>query len=359
MDATAIATVFLDRELRITRYTPAAVKLFNLIPTDVGRPLTDMATRLDYAQLGDDARTVLERLVPVEREVGQPDGSWYLARLMPYRTSDDRIAGVVFTFIDISERKRSEETRLWLSAVVTSTTDAVISFAPDQTILSWNSGAERMLGFSVQEAIGQSMHMIGPGREEEQERMASDVSRGRTIENLETVRRRKDGRDLHVGLTAAPIRDGAGSVVAVSLIMRDITAGRMAAEALRQSEERLRMVIENIIEYAIFSMDLQRRITIWNAGAQRFLGWSEQEALGQSGDMIFTPEDRAAGAPEQEARTALHEGRSADERQHARKDGSFFPGTGVMMLMRNGAGEPAGFVKILRDASAPLPGPGR
>ena len=81
MGATAIATVFLDRELRITRYTPSAVPLFNLIPTDVGRPLSDLTTRLDYPTLSDDARRVLERLVPVEREVGQSDGRWFLARL--------------------------------------------------------------------------------------------------------------------------------------------------------------------------------------------------------------------------------------------------------------------------------------
>jgi two-component system CheB/CheR fusion protein len=359
MDATSIATVFLDRELRIMRYTPAAVKLFNLIPTDIGRPLSDMATRLDYPRLGEDARSVLEGLVPVEREIGQSGGSWFLARLMPYRTVDDRIAGVVFTFIDISERKRAEETRLWLSAVVTSTPDAIVSFGLDQSILSWNSGAERMFGFSEREAVGKSMLMLAPGREEEQERLASDVNRGRTIENLETVRRCKDGRDLHVGITAAPIRDAAGGVMAVSLIMRDINVQRTTAEALRASEERLRMVVENIVEYAVFSMDLQRRITLWNAGAQRFLGFTEQEAVGQSGDVIFTPEDRERGAPQEEARTALHEGRAADERMHQRKDGSRFRGSGVMMLMRNAAGEAVGYVKILRDQGVPAPLPRR
>jgi two-component system CheB/CheR fusion protein len=139
-------------------------------------------------------------------------------------------------------------------------------------------------------------------------------------------------------------------VLAVSIIMRDLSATRAGAEALRQSDERLRMLVENIVEYAVFSMDLQRRVTVWNSGAQRFLGYSEQEAVGQSADIIFTPEDRAAGAPEDEARTALREGRAADEREHVRKDGSRFRGSGVLMLMRNAAGEAVGFVKILREA---------
>jgi two-component system CheB/CheR fusion protein len=357
IDATAIAMVFVDRELHIMRYTPAAVKLFNLIPTDIGRPLTDMATRLRYPQLGDDAKSVLDRLVPLEREVGQEDGSWYLARLMPYRTQDDHIAGVVLTFIDISERKRSEESRRWLAAAVTSTPDAVIAFRLDQGILSWNSGAERTLGYGAHEAVGQSMHMLGPGREEEQERITSDAALGRSTEALETVRRRKDGRDVHVSLTSAPIRDEKGAVEAVSVIMRDVGSARAAAEALRQGEERLRMLMENIVEYAIFSIDLQRRITIWNAGAQRLLGYAEAEVLGQSADMIFTPEDRAAGAPDAEARTAMREGRAADDRIHLRKDGSRFQATGVMMLMRNAQGEAVGFVKILRDLAQPQPTP--
>ncbi|MDI4667294.1 PAS domain-containing protein, partial [Xanthobacter autotrophicus] len=84
MDATAIATVFLDRDLRITRFTPSAVTLFNLIATDVGRPLSHLRTQLQYPELADDARRVLERLALVEREVGASDGNWYLVRMLPY-----------------------------------------------------------------------------------------------------------------------------------------------------------------------------------------------------------------------------------------------------------------------------------
>ncbi|RZL04279.1 MAG: hypothetical protein EOP36_01315 [Rubrivivax sp.] len=109
MGATAIATIFLDRQLRITRYTPPAVALFNLIPSDIGWPLTDLTTQLDYAQLGADESAVLEQLVPVEREVRQSDGTYFLARLLPYRTIEDHIAGVVLTFVDITDRKRNEE----------------------------------------------------------------------------------------------------------------------------------------------------------------------------------------------------------------------------------------------------------
>jgi two-component system, chemotaxis family, CheB/CheR fusion protein len=104
MGATAIATLFLDRELRIMRYTPPAAELFSVIPGDVGRPLADLQHRLEYPELLSDAARVLQQLVPVEREVASGLGLFFLARLLPYRSGEDRIAGVVLTFVNITER---------------------------------------------------------------------------------------------------------------------------------------------------------------------------------------------------------------------------------------------------------------
>lgn len=109
MASTAIATVFLNRELNIMRYTPMAVSLFHLIPSDIGRPLADLKYQIDYPELTADAERVLDSLMPIEREVGGPSERWYLSRLLPYRTVEDHIAGVVLTFIDITERRRAEE----------------------------------------------------------------------------------------------------------------------------------------------------------------------------------------------------------------------------------------------------------
>ena len=354
MDATAIATVFLDRELRVTRYTPEAVALFNLITTDLGRPLADLATRLDYPELSSDAVRVLKHLVPIEREVGLPDGKWFLARLLPYRTIEDHIAGLVVSFIDITERKQAEEVRLWLSAVVASSSDAIMSFAMDQTILSWNAGAQRIFGYSAAEAIGRRLSMLGPEEKDERQReqMLRQLREGNAISNLEVTRQRKDGSDVMVALSVSPIKDTHDKVIGGTAIARDITRQNQAADALRSSEERLRLVVENAIEYAIFSTDLQRRVTIWNAGAQRLLGYAESEVLGKPADFIFTPEDRAAGAPEHEMSSALQEGRASDDRLHQRKDGSRFWASGELMLMRDAQGHAVGFVKILRDQTA-------
>ncbi len=102
LDSTDIATLFLDKELQVRRFTPQATKIIKLIPGDVGRPITDLASELQYPELADDARTVLETLLPVEKPIGCRDGRWFTVRIMPYRTLDDRIDGLVITFADIT-----------------------------------------------------------------------------------------------------------------------------------------------------------------------------------------------------------------------------------------------------------------
>jgi two-component system CheB/CheR fusion protein len=109
MGATAIATLFLDRDLKVMRFTDSAAPIFNLIPGDIGRPLSDLQPRVDYPEMAVDAERVLATLAPVEREVTGAEDRCYLARMLPYRTIDDRIAGVVLTFVDITERQRAIE----------------------------------------------------------------------------------------------------------------------------------------------------------------------------------------------------------------------------------------------------------
>ena len=127
-----------------------------------------------------------------------------------------------------------------------------------------------------------------------------------------------------------------------------------AQDALRSSEERLRLIVDNARDYAILTLDLERRITGWNPGAERLTGYPADQVMGETADIIFTPEGRAAGAPEREAETAINEGRATDERWHMRRDGSRFWGSGSMMAMRGAAGEAVGLLKIFRDTTAEL-----
>jgi two-component system CheB/CheR fusion protein len=101
-------TLFLDSSLRIKRFTPRLTDLFSLTPGDIGRPITDFTHQLDYDGLVADAKAVLADLVPLEREIRSRKGGWYLVRMRPYRTVEDKIDGVVATFVDISERRQMQ-----------------------------------------------------------------------------------------------------------------------------------------------------------------------------------------------------------------------------------------------------------
>ncbi len=109
MAATDVGTLFLDAMLRIKRFTPRVADLFNITGNDEGRPITDFTHRLEYERLPGDAKLVLQNLTPIEREVQSTTGSWFLMRLRPYRTMDDKIEGVVVTFVDVTERRRAEK----------------------------------------------------------------------------------------------------------------------------------------------------------------------------------------------------------------------------------------------------------
>jgi two-component system CheB/CheR fusion protein len=106
--STNFATLFLNRELRIERYTPATTELFNILPGDIGRPISHLTNKLDYENLTEDAVQVLKNLTPVEREVQDSKGHYLILKVRPYRTSDHRIDGVILTFVDITNRKKSE-----------------------------------------------------------------------------------------------------------------------------------------------------------------------------------------------------------------------------------------------------------
>ncbi|GAB4029525.1 hybrid sensor histidine kinase/response regulator [Spirosoma jeollabukense] len=123
-------------------------------------------------------------------------------------------------------------------------------------------------------------------------------------------------------------------------------------KALYQSEEWQRLVLESVKDYAIFTIDLNRRISSWNAGAEAMFGYTEHEIIGQPGDILFVAEDQARGAPQGEVQKAVQQGRAENERWHRRKDGSRFYGSGVTTPLREQEGTISGLVKVLRDLTA-------
>jgi PAS domain S-box-containing protein len=119
-----------------------------------------------------------------------------------------------------------------------------------------------------------------------------------------------------------------------------------------QKDRAFQLLMENVTDYAIFFLDAERRVTEWNKGAERILGYQEQEVIGRPADLIFTPEDRQREASEMEMQAALQAGRAEDDRWHLRKDGSRFFASGILTCLRDEEGRLQGFAKILRDRTA-------
>ncbi len=294
LNATHIATVFLDAGLRIKLFTPPAARTFNLVQADLGRPIGDAVAKFHDPGLLREAEEVLRAQTPREQEVRAEDRRWFIRRIMPYWTLDKRIDGVVISFVDITERKEASDALIRrLAAVVESSADAIFSKDIDGTIRTWNGGAERLYGYSPAEAIGRSVKFLVPDdRVEEWTKIMATLAHGEHVEQLETERIRKDGKRVAVALTISPIRDGDGKILSASMTGRDITERKRAEAEMRRLTTELGARVEelttllDILPGGVLIADpLCRRIT-GNRWFYEFLG------LPQGSNLSVTAEQR-------------------------------------------------------------------
>ena len=187
----------------------------------------------------------------VEVFIERPDGTRVRFTAFPtaLRDAAGKIVGGINMLMDVTERKKAEEFRAYLAAIVDSSDDAIVSKNLDSVITSWNQSAERLFGYSAQEAVGQHITLIvPPDRLDEEAIILGYLKSGKRIEHFETVRRRKDGTRVDVSLTISPVRDSAGRVIGASKIARDISERKRTEELLRVSEDKYRSLVGNLEE---------------------------------------------------------------------------------------------------------------
>ena len=211
-------------------------------------------------------------------------GSSFANFVVPFSPVKGVFAGNVGVALDITERKRTEQKANQLAAIVQSSEDAIISKTLDGIVTSWNTGAAKIYGYSEHEMIGKPISMLIPaGHEDELPKILKKIKSGEYIEHYETIRRRKNGQLIHMSLAVSPIQDPDGRVVAASTIGRDISDRKMAEEAIRESEERFRMVFENVFDgISIYDEDpdpTKRKLVECNERYAAMAGRSREELL--------------------------------------------------------------------------------
>ena len=231
-----------------------------------------------------------------------------------------RVIGTVLAFRDITERRRAEEERERLAAIVESSDDTILSKDLDGRVTSWNASAERMYGYAAAEAVGRHISFIvPPDRREELSGLMERIARGERIRHLETIRVRKDGRRVEVSLSIAPMKDGDGRIVGASAIARDITERKATERELRESEERYRDLVENARDI-IYTHDLEGKYTSVNSAGEQLLGYTREEARGMSQLQVVAPE-YLERAREMIARKLAGNGKTVYELEVVAKDG--------------------------------------
>ena len=234
--------------------------------------------------------------------------------------------------------------------------DAVTDYAiymldPAGVVSSWNPGARRFKGYEQPEILGQ--HFSRFYTEEDrasglpERALQTAVEEGRF--EHEGWRVRKDGSRFWAHVIIDPIRDPSGNLLGFAKVTRDLSERKAAEEELRRSEERFRLLVQGVTDYAIYMLDPEGHVTNWNVGAERIKGYLADEIVGQHFSRFYTEEDRAAGLPQHALETAAREGRFEREGWRVRKDGTRFWANVVIDAIRNERGQLIGFAKVTRD----------
>jgi PAS domain S-box-containing protein len=228
---------------------------------------------------------------------------------------------------------------------------AIFALDAEGNVLSWNAGARRLKGYEPEEIIGRHFSSFYPEVDKQAgkpEWELETAAREGSVED-EGWRIRKDGTRFWANVVITALRDEAGTLVGFAKVTRDLSERRRAEEMLRQSEERFRLLVQSVRDYAIFMLDPDGHVMSWNAGAERINGYTPEEIVGRHFSTFYPPADLEAGKPAWELETAARDGKFEEEGWRMRKDGSAFWASVLITSLRGADGKLIGFTKVTRD----------
>ncbi|MBZ5651271.1 MAG: PAS domain S-box protein [Acidobacteriia bacterium] len=343
--------ITVDEEQRILLFNAAAERMFRCPAAEaLGQPLDRfIPQRFRAAHTGHMKR--FGEAGVTTRALGTVDALWGVradgeefqieASISQIEVAGKKLLTVILR--DITERRRAEEARERLAAIVDSSDDAIIGKALDGTITAWNRGAEKVFGYPSAEVLGKPMLVLFPPElVNEESDILARISHGESVEHFETVRLRKDGTRIDVSVTISPIWDRSGAVVGASKIARDITERRRAEEERREQAQVLNSA-------QVFVRDMQSRVVFWPKGAEKLYGFTSQEALGIVSHQLFHTQfpEPLETIEKKLFETGVWEG----ELIHTKRDGSVITVSSAWALHRDNQGQPARILETNIDVT--------
>ena len=364
LDSAGEGVYGVDTRGNCTFCNPSALRLLGFESADqvLGRNMHDLIhhTHCDGEHYNAETCPIFRTFRTGEGFLGEEDLFWRADgstipveyRAHPIRR-DGETLGAVVTFVDVAPKRRAETEMRLRERALKAIAQGVFITDPgrsDEPIIYVNAAFERLTGYSQDEAAGRNIEFLrGPETDPEAIEELRSAFRDRREASVEMLSYRKDGSTFWDALTIAPVEGPDGRVTHFVGVVTDITATKRGVERLKVSEERLRLMVESVRDYAIFAIDLEGRVSSWNTGAERLFGYRESEILGKNAEVLFTPEDRQAGIPRLELFQAESTGRADDERWHLRADGSKFFASGMVTAVRDDSGTLLGYTKVARD----------
>ena len=358
------AVFLLDPEGRVASWNAGAERIKGYKPQEIiGRHFSTF-----YPQAAIDKRWPQHELETAARLGHFEDEGWRVRKdgamfwanvvITAIRNEEGQLLGFSKITRDLTERRMNEE-RLRVSEerfrmLVDGVRDyAIFLLDPSGHVATWNTGAQRIKGYSADEIIGKHFSVFYPAEARQRNWPQTELQEASRLGHFEDEgwRLRKDGSRFWANVVITPLRDRDGVLRGFSKITRDLTERREQEERVRHSEERFRLLLEGIEDYAVYMLDPEGRVTSWNSGAQRITGYSADEIVGQSFERFYSPEDVAAGRPSAELRTATLNRRAQDAGWRVRKDGTRFWADVVVTALHDEEGRLRGFAKVVRDLS--------
>ena len=293
LNSVRIATIFLDEKLCIKRFTPSARALFNLIVSDVNRPLEDVRQKFEDPALLEDARQVLASRRSVSVEVRSDDGHWYVRRVLPYELASGAVAGVVITFHEVTDMKEGQrialEAQAYAETIIDTVGQPLVVLDGSMTVTSGNRAFHELLDGNAADTAGRALFELEGGRWDAgglREALSITASVGTPFEKLEIVSSGADNSQLTYLLSARRVERDGGQSVRVLLSIEDTTEQRIAERRIEEQNARLVSILESA-QVAILTCDEQGTVESFSRTAERIFGYAAADVVGENVSFVL------------------------------------------------------------------------